>query len=251
MARQRRALFVVAHPDDELIFFGGTVRCLARRGWAVDVASVTGDFGGPAQTSIRRAEFGRAVWALGARARQLSVADEDGPLPETELAAALDRTLDWPSYAWVFTHGVWGEYGHPHHVQVSRAVHRATDAVCSLAGPFPPLVGHALSPAALAAKRRLAGDVYYSQPFAAAWCTGEERFVRLSAAQAEALGALALAERPPPGPLGPLPVPRLGVFADVAHIPARLWLPGHRARVRALARRAHQGAASPVTDFSK
>ena len=227
-----RATFVVAHPDDETVFFGGVIRQLARAGLPVEVVSVTSTFATPTLTSIRREEFRRACWGLGARARLLPLADAAGLLDDDELAAALAR-VRLTGCGLVFTHGVWGEYGHPHHIQVSRAVHRLAPTVWSLAGPFHTAARRRLGPAALAAKRSLAAAAYRSQPFAEAWCTEEERFARWSRHEASALCGLALGEGLSwPGPTAP-PTTE-DAFADVAHIPPGLWLAGHEARCRRL-----------------
>jgi LmbE family N-acetylglucosaminyl deacetylase len=231
-AASMRATFVVAHPDDETIFFGGVLRQLVRAGLPVEVICVTSTFATITLTSIRREEFRRACSALGARARLLPLADVPGRLDDDELAAALGRVrLDGNGL--VFTHGVWGEYGHPHHIQVSRAVHRLAPTVWSLAGPFRTAARRRLGPAALAAKRSLATAAYRSQPFAGTWCTEEERFARWSRDEAAALCGLALGDGPSwPGRAAP-PITE-DAFPDVAHIPPALWLAGHEARCRRL-----------------
>ncbi|MEO6501527.1 MAG: PIG-L family deacetylase [Jatrophihabitantaceae bacterium] len=227
-----RATFVVAHPDDETIFFGGVIRRLVRAGLAVEVVCVTSTFATTTLTSIRREEFRRACSALSARARLLPLADVTGRLDDDELAAALER-VRLGSCELVFTHGVWGEYGHRHHIQVSRAVHRLAPTVWSLAGPFLTSARHRLGPAALAAKRSLATTAYRSQPFAGAWCTEEERFARWSKNEASALCDLALDEALVwPGRTAPRVTTE--AFPDVAHIPPALWLAGHESRCRRL-----------------
>ena len=231
-ATAMRATFVVAHPDDETIFYGGTIRRLVRAGLPVEVVCVTSTFATTTLTSIRREEFRRACAALGARARLLPLADVPGCLDDGELVAALEPVrLD--RCALVFTHGVWGEYGHRHHIQVSRAVHRLAPTVWSLAGPFPTPARRRLGPAALAAKRSLATAAYRSQPFAATWCTEEERCARWSRQEASALCGLALGQG---GGWPGRAVPRITeeVFPEVAHIPPALWLAGHEGRRRRL-----------------
>lgn len=231
-APSMRATFVVAHPDDETIFFGGVIRQLVRAGLPVDVVCVTSTFATTALTSIRREEFRRACWGLGARARLLPLADVPGRLDEGELAAALGR-VRLSGCGLVFTHGVWGEYGHPHHIQVSRAVHRLAPAVWSLAGPFRSSARRRLGPAAVAAKRSLATAAYRSQPFAGAWCTEEERFARWSRHEASALCDLALGEELAWSGRTAPPITD-EAFPDVAHIPPALWRAGHEARCRRL-----------------
>src|SRR5436190_11936802 len=121
---RRRAAIVVAHPDDEVIFFGALAARLVTAGWDLDIICVTGQFGSSWATGTRRAEFSRACWALGAKARMLCLPDENGPLDEIALTRVLDERVPWSRYQRVYTHGLWGEYGHLHHVQVGRATHR-------------------------------------------------------------------------------------------------------------------------------
>jgi LmbE family N-acetylglucosaminyl deacetylase len=249
---RRRAAIVVAHPDDEVIFFGALAARLVDEGWDVDVICVTGQFGSPWATGTRRAEFSRACWALGVKARMLCLPDERGPLDEAVLAGVLAERVRWDQYARVYTHGPWGEYGHLHHVQVCRATHRCSRAVLSLAGPFAPDVTASLSLAELDRKRRLAARSYPSQPFAGRWCAGTEHLVVLSLDAVEFLAAIALsvgtgddaAPQALPGlsadalpALVPMAVrSEAPMFPGVTHVPGGLWRDGHRARVYALQR---------------
>ncbi|MFA1550222.1 PIG-L family deacetylase [Actinomadura chokoriensis] len=248
-----RAAMVVAHPDDEVIFFGGLAARLVGEGWDVDVVCVTGRFCSPYTTCARRAEFFRACGALGVKARLLDLTDDSGPLDEVMLGRALTERVRWDRYARVYTHGPWGEYGHLHHVQVCRAVHRRGRAVRCLAGPFAPDFAVPLSQAELDSKRRLAALAYPSQPFAARWCTEREDLVGLHLDAVEVLTAIASAERTgddtalrDASGLRAVALPVLvpaaldavtPTFPSVTHIPAHLWRDGHRARVRALQRR--------------
>lgn len=258
--RRHRAAIVVAHPDDEVIFFGALAARLVEEGWGIDVICVTGQFGSSWATGTRRAEFSRACWALGVKARMLSLPDEPGPLDEAALTREFAERVRWDEYARIYTHGPWGEYGHLHHVQTCRATHRFGRAVLSLAGPFVPEITVPLSHAELDRKRRLAGRSYPSQPFAARWCTDSEDLIGLSRATVEFFAAVALsvgtggaagagdtAAAPPATVPGP-PVGALPAFAPMAvraedptfpsvmHVPPGLWLNGHQARVHALRR---------------
>jgi GlcNAc-PI de-N-acetylase len=241
----RRAAIVVAHPDDEVVFFGGSAARLRAAGWQLDVVCVTGEFGSLRATGTRRAELGRAAWALGARARRLRLADRTGPLDEPALDDAFAR-ICWDRYVRVYTHGVWGEYGHPHHIQVSRAAHRHGTQVHSLAGPFAPDVVVALTASEVGRKRELAARCYPSQPFAEDWCADTEHLLRLSRPAAEFLGAVAWTvatgsvsgTAPPPADL-PALAPGAGPStapAGVSGIPAELWQADHRSRLDLLAR---------------
>jgi LmbE family N-acetylglucosaminyl deacetylase len=236
--RRPRAAIVVAHPDDEVIFFGGLAMRLVADGRRLDVICVTGDFGSPYTTGVRRAEFYRACGTLGAKARMLGLPDAKGPLDEAALASAFAVRVRWQRYARVYTHGPWGEYGHPHHVQVCRAAHRCGRNVLSLAGPFAPDAEVRLSPAELDRKRALAARLYPSQPFARHWCADREDVVELSLEAIEFLTAIALhGDAAPPADLPellPTAVHAEPAFPGVTYVPGELWRDGHRARLDAL-----------------
>lgn len=117
------ALLIVAHPDDETIFFGGTLQALAHMNW--EVICVT-DGNGDGRGSERKEEFQRACKALGvARATQFSFADvPDARLPLPEVEKALREYAGNRKFEKVLTHGPIGEYGHSHHQDVSVVVHK-------------------------------------------------------------------------------------------------------------------------------
>ncbi|HEY0484024.1 MAG TPA: PIG-L family deacetylase [Kofleriaceae bacterium] len=236
-----RAVFAVAHPDDETIFFGGTIADLARRGWAVTVACATSDFGDARRSSVRAAELAEACRRLGARPIQLGFADRPGPLDAGALAAALAGAFPAAPDA-IYTHGPLGEYGHPHHTSVCRAAHRAFAAVRALAGPFDPVEVLTLDPVQLAAKRDAAA-AYPSQPFAVAWCSAVERFACLDPDDVELLADLTLGPRPLPREARPRALvhrclaafaPDAAPGAELARIPPELWRPVHAARAALL-----------------
>lgn len=260
-----RAWVVVAHPDDETLFFGGLLRELAAARVRVDVVCATGSFGTPFLTSTRRSELQRACWRLGAKARVLGLTDAPGALDVQALQAALTALAREARPDTVYTHGVWGEYGHRHHSDVCVAVHRVFDGVLSLAGPLPAVRTRALGSQGLASKRRLAGEVYPSQGAVREWCSPEERFVRLSTAAVEVLAGIAHAPSPAEaadsfgarlrrGRLRTLARQALESFsggqgfAETACIPPEVWKPAHQAFGARLL--AALGEAQ-VMDFSK
>ena len=98
----RRAL-VVAHPDDESLWFGGLVA--AEPGdWTIICCSI------PRTDPIRAWKFFSACDVLGAKARLL-------PFSETEFNLS---ALDLSGFDQIVTHNSVGEYGHAHHLQLNR-----------------------------------------------------------------------------------------------------------------------------------
>ncbi|HEY8280372.1 MAG TPA: PIG-L family deacetylase [Bdellovibrionota bacterium] len=114
-------LLVVAHPDDETIFFSGVL--LGKRDLPWRVVCLT-DGNADGRGAERQAEFRAATKLLGAKAsEQWDYKDIfEQRLPVDEIAARL-RALPAPKE--VYSHGPLGEYGHPHHQDCSLAVHRA------------------------------------------------------------------------------------------------------------------------------
>jgi LmbE family N-acetylglucosaminyl deacetylase len=141
-----RAVLVVAHPDDEALWFTSILGDLHRivvcfRAYAPDP-----DLGDARDRSLAEhplrerivdlgleetVSFGRADWADPVESPEGLVIDE----PEiagiyarraADIAAALPALLEDASA--VFTHNPWGEYGHEDHVQVCRLVTSAAAA---------------------------------------------------------------------------------------------------------------------------
>jgi LmbE family N-acetylglucosaminyl deacetylase len=111
---------IVAHPDDETLYFAGVILSDREADWTV-VCVTDGDAEG--RGASRALELRDACGALGVHTlRSLRFKDDPReriPLPELErLLAAMD-------FDEVYTHGILGEYGHAHHQDVSLAVHRA------------------------------------------------------------------------------------------------------------------------------
>lgn len=115
-----KALVLVAHPDDEVLFLGSTI--LAHPDWEWDIVSFTHDW-----EDWRGREFAEAHKALhyfggSVTSAMLGLADED--VPESEFSVWEDRFLEWLAQGYqgwdrVYTHNRVGEYGHPHHIAVN------------------------------------------------------------------------------------------------------------------------------------
>lgn len=103
-----RRVLIVAHPDDESLFFGGLL--VAEPGdWTVIACSI------PRRDPIRAWKFFTACDLLGARGRLL-------PFPETDPGEPLSSlyALDLAGFDQIVTHSPAGEYGHAHHKLLHR-----------------------------------------------------------------------------------------------------------------------------------
>ncbi|MGE4130595.1 MAG: PIG-L family deacetylase [Bdellovibrionales bacterium] len=124
---KKHNLIVVAHPDDETIFFGGLIQTYRRRPWKIIcVTDGNADGKGPQ----RHLEFVAACKKLGSQVAEMwNFPDKYDARVDVEKLA--DR-LAQENAGEVFTHGILGEYGHPHHQDVSLAAHRAFHKTCKV-----------------------------------------------------------------------------------------------------------------------
>lgn len=115
------ALAVVAHPDDETIWMGGTM--LMHAGWKWSILSLCrkGD-------ADRAPRFSAACKLFGAECAMSDLDDEniEKPLPTSQVKARIKKMLTEKNlpqeFDFIFTHGANGEYGHKRHKEVGRAV---------------------------------------------------------------------------------------------------------------------------------
>ena len=112
-----RVAVLVAHPDDETLWAGGTM--LTHRGWAIFVGSLCRSSDGD-----RASRFFRAMERLGAQGAMADL--DDGPAPQAPLDAEEVRTsilslLPNGPFDLLITHGPTGEYTrHLRHEEVCR-----------------------------------------------------------------------------------------------------------------------------------
>jgi LmbE family N-acetylglucosaminyl deacetylase len=140
-----KILCLVAHPDDETVFAGGTLALLASRGADVRVVCCTRGEGGeagepplcarPELGAVREAEERCAARALGCAAVEFLPFPDPDVGPDGELSAFASSpeevipeiqnilTANRPDV--VITHGSGGEYGHPGHLLAHRACREA------------------------------------------------------------------------------------------------------------------------------
>ena len=112
------AAVVVAHPDDETIWAGGTV--LMHLGWRWTVLSLC-----RATDHDRAPRFLRAVQELGGIGKMGDLDDgpEQLPLPEKEVQQVLLSLLPPEHFDLIMTHSPYGEYTrHRRHEETSQAV---------------------------------------------------------------------------------------------------------------------------------
>lgn len=121
MNRKKHNLIVVAHPDDESIYFSGLIQQSPGINW--EIICVT-DGNADGNQANRLQDFHNACRELGVE----NYSQWDFPDLFEKRINIQDLTLrlskiDTPEK--IYTHGIIGEYGHPHHQDVSFAVHQA------------------------------------------------------------------------------------------------------------------------------
>lgn len=154
-------LLVVAHPDDETIFFGGLLQREKSLPWKV-VCVTDGNADG--RGAERSDEFSRATKLFGVKKTEHWNFPDLFPnrLPITEITERLS-TFAPPKE--VYTHGPIGEYGHPHHQDVCLATHRAFPKlkIFSPAWNCMPDKVIKLSPAEFKKKSKAYSEIYYKE----------------------------------------------------------------------------------------
>lgn len=116
--KKREILIVVAHPDDETIWLGGTllrtkfkktILCLCRK-----------------NDSDRNARFRKACEILEAESHISDLDDSEKgnykKISSRDIIKRILRVTKGKNYDYLFTHGENGEYGHRRHIEVHKAV---------------------------------------------------------------------------------------------------------------------------------
>lgn len=118
---KKKVLVVVAHPDDETIWMGGTI-LKNREEWDLTIVCLCR--GGDVDRSPK---FKKVCEMFGAKCFISDLDDaEDGDykkISEREIIERIKKFAD-KDYDIVFTHGVNGEYGHVRHIEVHNSVEK-------------------------------------------------------------------------------------------------------------------------------
>jgi LmbE family N-acetylglucosaminyl deacetylase len=120
MPEKANVAVIVAHPDDETLWAGGTL--LMQRGWTTFVGTLC-----RAGDEDRAPKFFRALDLLGAQGAMADLDDGPAqvPLGEDEVRATLLSLVPKEHFDLILTHGPRGEYArHLRHEEVSHSVLR-------------------------------------------------------------------------------------------------------------------------------
>lgn len=115
---QKKGLIVVAHPDDETLFFSGLVMSEADVKWTL-VCVTDGNADGMGGERLQQLQKTSELLGF-SRFHSLNHPDRYEQRLDQKL---LQEQLQQFQSDVVYTHGILGEYGHPHHQDVSYAVH--------------------------------------------------------------------------------------------------------------------------------
>jgi hypothetical protein len=192
-----RMTLVVAHPDDESIFFFQVLKFLRPR--RLRLVCVTGNFG--PETATRQQEFAESAEALGGEVVCLGLADHlnDRALDVSLLRQRLEA-LPHDRGSPVLTHGPVGEYGHRHHVDTFLEVYRRfREDVWCVSGPLEPHLQIHGERADKEIQRAHLRAIYRSQGKAWRYASGYECLTHVHrSAWAGLLNAVVDADRIPP-----------------------------------------------------
>ena len=113
---KKSALCIVAHPDDETIWMGGTI--LKNSDWSWTILSLCRK-----NDTDRAPKFAKVCKKYNSLGIIADLDDEQlNPLQTRSVVEKIKEYLPDQKYDFIFTHGQNGEYGHVRHKETHRAV---------------------------------------------------------------------------------------------------------------------------------